>query len=403
LSKFFLDTNILLDNNVESIVENNEFYVSIITLQELEHIKTSFNKDESTKEKARKALHFLKNNENRLHIASPFAVDSNELNHNNDELIISSILNLDKKDITFVTKDLACYMIAKNYNINVLYPEKKIEEYHGYKEMRLSQEEAAEFYANGYEENKYKLLNNEYLIIADEFGNIFDHYKYSDNQLIKVPYTKFNSKMFGKIVPKDVYQECLLDSFNTNKVTLVGGPAGSGKTFMSLGYLFYLLEKGEIDRIVIFCNPVVAKNAAKLGFYPGTVLEKLLSTQVGAVLSSKLGDITEVERLVNQGSLVLMPAGDSRGYEVPAHSGVYIMESQNLDIVLLRMILQRIGEDCITIVDGDREEQTDMEIYANDNNGMARMSEVFKGSKIFGQVDLKYIYRSEIASIADYM
>jgi predicted ribonuclease YlaK len=209
--------------------------------------------------------------------------------------------------------------------------------------------------------------------------------------------------MFGKIVPKDVYQECLLDSFNTNKVTLVGGPAGSGKTFMSLGYLFYLLEKGEIDRIVIFCNPVVAKNAAKLGFYPGTVLEKLLSTQVGAVLSSKLGDITEVERLVNQGSLVLMPAGDSRGYEVPAHSGVYIMESQNLDIVLLRMILQRIGEDCITIVDGDREEQTDMEIYANDNNGMARMSEVFKGSKIFGQVDLKYIYRSEIASIADYM
>jgi phosphate starvation-inducible protein PhoH len=59
---------------------------------------------------------------------------------------------------------------------------------------------------------------------------------------------------------------------------MVSGRAGSGKTFLSLAYLFSLLAKGKIDRIVIFCNPVVAKDAAKLGFYPGTVLEKLLST-----------------------------------------------------------------------------------------------------------------------------
>jgi phosphate starvation-inducible protein PhoH len=51
---------------------------------------------------------------------------------------------------------------------------------------------------------------------------------------------------------------------------------------------------------------------------------------------------------------VLVPAGDARGYEVPAYSGVYILESQNLDIVLLKMLLQRIGNNCITIVDGDR-------------------------------------------------
>ena len=49
----------------------------------------------------------------------------------------------------------------------------------------------------------------------------------------------------------------------------VGGPVGSGKTLLSFGYLFELLEKNKIDRIVIFCNPVVAKNAAKLGYYPG--------------------------------------------------------------------------------------------------------------------------------------
>lgn len=111
----------------------------------------------------------------------------------------------------------------------------------------------------------------------------------------------------------------------------------------------------------------------------------------------------EVERLVNDGKIVLIPAGDARGYEVPAHSGVYILESQNLDVVLLKMLLQRIGENCITIVDGDRKTQTDLEAYEGENNGMQRMSEVFRGTEVFGQVDLKNIYRSKISQIAENM
>jgi phosphate starvation-inducible protein PhoH len=117
------------------------------------------------------------------------------------------------------------------------------------------------------------------------------------------------------------------------------GKPGSGKTYLAFGYLFYALEKHLIDRIVVFCNPVVAKDAAKLGFYPGTKLEKLMESQVGAILSSKLGDSSEVERLVAENKLLLVPAGDARGYEVPANSGVYIMESQNLTCDLLRMLL----------------------------------------------------------------
>lgn len=110
----------------------------------------------------------------------------------------------------------------------------------------------------------------------------------------------------------------------------------------------------------------------------------------------------EVENLITKGVLQIIPAGDSRGYEVPARSGVYIMEAQNLDTVLLRMLLQRIGEDCKVIVDGDRQEQTDLDIYANDN-GMKKMSQVFRGESIFGQVDLQTIERSKIAKIAERM
>ena len=226
-----------------------------------------------------------------------------------------------------------------------------------------------------------------------------DCYKNIGGEMQRVPYTTFSSNIFGDIRAEDVYQQAAMDSMVNNQITLIGGPAGSGKTFLALGYLFSLLEKNKIDRIIVFCNPVAARNAAKLGYYPGTVIEKLMSTQVGKVLSSKIGDIYEVERLISEGKLVLIPAADARGYEVPPNSGVYILESQNLTVDLMRMLLQRISEDSKVIIDGDRMEQVDLSVYGGTNNGMKEVSRVFSGEDIFGQVDLKDIYRSKIASI----
>jgi predicted ribonuclease YlaK len=44
-----------------------------------------------------------------------------------------------------------------------------------------------------------------------------------------------------------------------------------------------------------------------------------------------------------------------------------------------------------------------MSVYSGSNNGMRKMSKVFRGEKLFGQVELKNIHRSEIAAIADKM
>ncbi len=59
---------------------------------------------------------------------------------------------------------------------------------------------------------------------------------------------------------------------------MLHGPAGTGKSYLALGFLFYCLEKGKIDKIVIFCNPVAARGAAKLGFTPGSLMDKILDT-----------------------------------------------------------------------------------------------------------------------------
>ena len=64
---YFYDTCALL-NKQEALFDGEVFYLSIISLQELENIKTSFSKDEETKWKARKLLRLLDANEGKYQV-----------------------------------------------------------------------------------------------------------------------------------------------------------------------------------------------------------------------------------------------------------------------------------------------------------------------------------------------
>ena len=207
--------------------------------------------------------------------------------------------------------------------------------------------------------------------------------------------------MFGKIKPKDIYQQIAMDSMRKNKLTMIRGAAGTGKSYLSFGYLFYLLEKHEIEKIIIFCNTVATSGSAKLGYYPGSRDEKLLDSQIGNLLASKLGDKSYVERMIAEEDLILLPMSDIRGYDTTGmKAGIYISEAQNLDIELMRLALQRIGEDSICILDGDSDAQVDLSIYGGNNNGMKRVSEIFRGDPVYGEVTLQNIHRSRIARLA---
>ena len=176
------------------------------------------------------------------------------------------------------------------------------------------------------------------------------------------------------------------------------------KSWLSLAYLFHLLERRQIDKIIIFCNTVATKDSAKLGYYPGSREEKLLDSQIGNFLSSKLNGKENVEKLISDGKLLLLPMSDIRGYDTSnLRAGVYITEAQNLSIPLMKLALQRIGEDSVCIIDGDHKTQVDDDNYAGNNNGMVRVSEVFKGTDVYGEIELKNVYRSRIASIAEAM
>jgi predicted ribonuclease YlaK len=333
-----------------------------------------------------------------------------DLPSNNDSRIIIDALILFKrlgepKNFIFKTKDLACKTLAKTYGLPVEHIVTKEEEYKGFKEIILSDFELANFYQTiiTNNENKYDLIENQYLIIKNNQNVIVDKYKWKNNKYENIPFRKVESKMFGKITPKDgdVYQQLALDSLISNQITMIRGAAGTGKSYLSFGYMFDLLEKGAIDKIIIFCNTIATKGSAKLGYYPGSRDEKLLDSQIGNLLSSKLGDRIIVEKLIADGQLILLPLSDIRGYDTSGmNAAIYISEAQNLDIELMRLALQRIGEDSICILDGDSNAQVDSSLYAGSNNGMRRVSEIFKGADIYGEITLQNIHRSKIAELA---
>lgn len=408
---YFYDTNALLTLG-EKILENEKFFISSVSLQELENIKTNRNKTDDIKYQARQAVRILTDHSEKYEVITytPGLLDKAIVEDTPDNKICACAAWLSKTEkIRFVTSDLCCAVIAKHiFNLDVeINSESDLaaNKYTGFIERTMTEEEMAAFYSHP-NENWYDLLVNQYLIIKNTDGEVVDKLKWSGRDYQPVKVGSLKSDQFGAVKPYngDVYQQCALNSMVTNQVTMIKGHAGTGKSYLALGVLFHLLEKHKIDKVILLTNPVATTASAKLGYLPGSQTEKLLDASIGHMLGSKLGDKIIVERLIADGKLMLLPMCDIRGFDTSGmNAGVYITEAQNLDINLMKLALQRIGEDSICIIDGDYDAQVDMSIYSGYNNGMRRMSEVFRGQDFYGEVELQNIYRSRIAAIADQM
>lgn len=415
--KFYDTCSLLL--KVDNLWEDNVIMVlSSITLEELENIKTSVNKDPDVKFAARKIAHELdehfQDDSYRVIIWNNSMMDDlmeANLPVTNDSKIIicaDAYMNLiePEDEFYFYTNDICCRLLAhQTLECPVRIVEEEIYDYDGYKIIQMNDDEMAEFYSNP-TANKYDLYINEYLLVQDMEGNIVDKLCWTGEDYRHLSYENFKSNHFGNVKPMkdDIYQALAADSLANNKITLIKGPAGTGKTYLSLGFLIHKLERNKIDKIVIFCNTVATKNSAKLGYYPGTRDEKLLDSQIGNMLSTKLGGRFAVEQMIEKEELILLPLSDIRGYDTSGmRAGIYISEAQNLDIELMKLTLQRIGEDSICIIDGDYNTQVDDIHFAGSNNGMRRASKVFRGEDVYGEVTLRNIHRSKIARVAERM
>lgn len=411
----FYDTCALLFGGESIFLKREKFLISSVTLEELERIKTSSTKDVETKFSARLVLYLLDHNRGLYDVVIHDDKDRIiDFTRNDDIRILEDAIlcnNGGFKDgeytdrVIFVTNDLALKTIANLYFGDGMLEsiDRDVDDYTGYKDVTVDDDQLATFYQDT-TKDWFDLLIGQYLILRNSEGKIVDIRRWTGEDHRYLVNKVFDSTWFGKLSPyhDDIYQKLLFDSLITNKITMVKGPAGSGKTQISLGYLMHLLDKGRIDKIIIFCNTVATANSAKLGFYPGSRNEKLMDSQIGNLLVSKFGSEDYVNRMINEGKIVLLPMSDIRGYDTTGmRAGVYISEAQNLDRTLIKLALQRIGEDSICIIDGDSKTQVDDIHFSGNSNGMKRVSQVYRGHDIYGEVELKTIYRSKIAKIAE--
>lgn len=270
MNKFYDTCSLLLAG--ESLFEKEEnFYISSITFKELERIKTSANKDADVKYSARLLLHLLDQHPDMYKVVvhkveHENLITAKSLELNDDTRILSDACFTHEVKY-FVTNDLSLKHIAKLFfGENVLSIPEETDTYVGYREVCPNDEKLAEFYQD-INYNMFNLLIGQYLIIRDSEENVIDARVWTGSTHRYLKHADFDSIWFGKVRPyeKDIYQKLLFDSLMTNKITMIKGPAGSGKSLISLGYLMSKVESGDLDKVIIFCNTVATANSAKLG------------------------------------------------------------------------------------------------------------------------------------------
>ena len=403
----FYDTNALLEDSYPTL----PFAISSVTLQELEHIKSSRIKSDDIKTSARRITHWLSNQHGNYNvivlcdaikdIARNYGLDISDP----DVLICCSAKvweDVNNEPVVFVTHDLSCRNIAENIlGLRVEWFEDDQEiKYTGFKELIMSDENMAYFYENP-KDNIYDLLINQYLIIKNIDNQIVDTYRWDGEMFCPIYKKTLKSAYFDKLKPKDIYQSCVIDSIMNNTVTAISAPPGAGKSLLSLMCAMHLIENGKYDRLVILYNPTKTKGAFDMGYYSGDAIEKGMQQYLGQMLSTKFGDQFGVEFLIQQGKIKIVSLADCRGMEIRDNEILYMTECQNTTIDLMKIALSRVSSGAKVIIEGDYKTQVDSYLFEGKNNGLRRVIEAFQGQKEFGYIELQNIWRSKLAQLAE--
>lgn len=392
---YIVDTNVLMSlNTLDGIIDKlKEIYIPVEALSELDKHKTA----EGLKGfQARRAIRNINKNIDKLHFLNQSQAFYHTFNKNTtyiDDIIISYFQTY---NYTLVTNDIGMKIKAEalgipciNYYENKILPTCCVE-------VNMDEEDFEIFQETG---GDYGVPAGQYLIIRDLEDNFLKAYKYLGEGLYDdLGLTGIGNYLF-QVSALDEYQMCAINSLYKDRMSVIIGPAGTGKTLLSMAYCLQKIREGA--RVHIFVNPVKTRGSEELGFYPGDRDDKLLQNFIGSILRNKIGDMTEVERLIQEGSLNLYPFSDIRGIEIAKGDIMYITEAQNLSIDLIKLAIQRCAEGSKIIIEGDPQTQVDKEIFANDGSGLKRVIEVFTGKEDFSYIYLPNIYRSKFAELAE--
>lgn len=167
--------------------------------------------------------------------------------------------------------------------------------------------------------------------------------------------------------PRSQAQKALLEAIDRHHLTLILGPAGTGKTYLSVCKAVEALESGQVERILL-SRPAVEAGET-LGFLPGDLNEKMdpYLRPLFDALSDRLGG-KRVRQLMGTGEIEIAPVAYMRGRTLN-NSFVVIDEAQNCTYQQLKMLVTRLGWHARMVLTGDPA-QSDL------LNGMSGLSDL---------------------------
>ena len=176
------------------------------------------------------------------------------------------------------------------------------------------------------------------------------------------------------IKSRSEHQQQLIDAYEANDMVFAVGPAGTGKTYLSIALAVKAL-KDKVVRRIILSRPAV-EAGEKLGFLPGDMKDKIdpylqplydaLEDMIPAV---KLQDMME------KNVIQIAPLAFMRGRTL--NDAVVILdEAQNTTPAQIRMFLTRMGMNTKMIITGD---MTQIDLPRGQRSGLKEAISILGG------------------------
>jgi phosphate starvation-inducible protein PhoH and related proteins len=158
-------------------------------------------------------------------------------------------------------------------------------------------------------------------------------------------------------------QKQYCDLIGSSEITICAGPAGTGKSYISIYKALDLLwKKGNgYDKITLF-KPVVEADE-KIGFLPGSVEDKIsvYSSSSLSIIDKIIGKEKRLE-LVSMGIIECRALAYIRGDSFD-HTILILEEGQNSSPRQMKTLLTRIGEKTKYIINGDMDQSDRFKDY----------------------------------------
>jgi phosphate starvation-inducible protein PhoH and related proteins len=185
------------------------------------------------------------------------------------------------------------------------------------------------------------------------------------------------------IKAKTVNQQKLVDTATDKDLVFALGPAGTGKTYISVAMAVKALKNKQVKKIIITRPAVEA--GENLGFLPGDLKEKI--DPYLRPIYDALNDMIPFEKLryyMEREVIEIAPLAYMRGRTLN-NAFILLDEAQNTTPMQMKMFLTRMGPESKMIVTGDTSQ---IDLPANQRSGLKEAVRILSNVKTIGFVEL---------------